>query len=81
LDNTSLTPEAAVYFSAESGRWPESHASAPVRFGPLVAFFGTGYFSGFGALTAEIYPTSIRATACATGMSPSARQKSILQRR
>jgi MFS family permease len=31
--------------------------------GPFVAFFGTGYFSGFGAITAEIYPTSIRATA------------------
>ena len=31
--------------------------------GPFVAFFGTGYFSGFGALTAEVYPTSIRATA------------------
>jgi MFS family permease len=31
--------------------------------GPLVAFFGTGYFSGFGAVTAEIYPTDVRATA------------------
>jgi MFS family permease len=31
--------------------------------GPLVAFFATGYFSGFGAVTAEIYPTNIRATA------------------
>jgi len=31
--------------------------------GPFVAFFGTGYFSGFGAITAEIYPTDIRATA------------------
>src|SRR5262245_18740408 len=31
--------------------------------GPLVAFFGTGCFAGFGAVTAEIYPTSIRATA------------------
>ena len=31
--------------------------------GPFVAFFGTGYFSGFGAITAEVYPTSIRATA------------------
>lgn len=30
---------------------------------PLVAFFGTGYFSGFGPLTAEIYPTAVRATA------------------
>jgi len=28
-----------------------------------VAFFGTGYFTGFGALTAEIYPTAVRATA------------------
>jgi len=31
--------------------------------GPFVAFFGTGYFSGFGALTAELYPTAIRGTA------------------
>jgi MFS family permease len=31
--------------------------------GPFVAFFGTGYFSGFGAITAEIYPTRIRASA------------------
>ncbi len=30
--------------------------------GPLVAFFGTGYFSGFGAVTAEIFPTHSRAT-------------------
>jgi drug/metabolite transporter superfamily protein YnfA len=31
--------------------------------GPFVAFFGTGYYSGFGALTAELYPTSIRGAA------------------
>jgi len=31
--------------------------------GPLVAFAATGYFSGFGAVTAEIYPTAVRATA------------------
>jgi MFS family permease len=31
--------------------------------GPFVAFFGTGFFSGFGAVTAELYPTSIRASA------------------
>jgi MFS family permease len=31
--------------------------------GPFVAFFGTGYYSGFGALTAELYPTTVRATA------------------
>jgi MFS family permease len=36
---------------------------ALLMLGPFVAFFGTGYFSGFGAVIAELYPTSIRATA------------------
>lgn len=31
--------------------------------GPFVAFFGTGYFSGFGAVASELFPTAIRATA------------------
>jgi MFS family permease len=31
--------------------------------GPVTAFFATGYYSGFGAVTAELYPTEIRATA------------------
>lgn len=31
--------------------------------GPLVAFFGTGFFSGFGAIASEIFPTEVRATA------------------
>ncbi|HKV28465.1 MAG TPA: MFS transporter, partial [Candidatus Acidoferrales bacterium] len=31
--------------------------------GPLVAFFGTGFFSGFSAITSELFPTEIRATA------------------
>jgi MFS family permease len=31
--------------------------------GPFLAFFGSGYFSGFGALLAELFPTQIRATA------------------
>lgn len=31
--------------------------------GPFVAFFGTGYYSGFGAVIAELYPTAVRATA------------------
>lgn len=37
----TLTPEAVVYFSTESGRWPESHASPGYRFGPRVALFTT----------------------------------------
>jgi MFS family permease len=28
-----------------------------------VAFFGTGFFSGYSALAAELFPTEIRATA------------------
>ncbi|TAK13718.1 MAG: MFS transporter [Acidobacteria bacterium] len=31
--------------------------------GPITSFFATGYFSGFGAVTAELYPTAVRATA------------------
>jgi MFS family permease len=31
--------------------------------GPLVGFFGQGYFSVFGALLAELFPVAIRATA------------------
>jgi MFS family permease len=31
--------------------------------GPALAFSATGYFSGFGAVTAELYRTAIRATA------------------
>jgi MFS family permease len=31
--------------------------------GPVTAFFATGFFSGFGAVTAELYPTDVRATA------------------
>jgi MFS family permease len=31
--------------------------------GPVATFFGTGFFSGFGTVVAELYPTAIRATA------------------
>ena len=31
--------------------------------GPLVGFFGTGFFSGFSAIASEMFPTEIRATA------------------
>jgi len=38
-------------------------APALLVLGPVVAFFSTGYFSGFGAIIAELYPTTVRATA------------------
>jgi MFS family permease len=31
--------------------------------GPLVGFFGTGYFSGFSAIASELFPTEVRGTA------------------
>ncbi len=38
-------------------------ATALLVIGPFLAFFGTGYFSGFGTITAEIFPTRVRASA------------------
>ena len=54
-----LLSAAALVFIYSVVRTP----TALLLLGPFVAFFGTGYFSGFGAITAEVYPTAIRATA------------------
>jgi len=56
---TYLLTAAVLLFGYVSIRNP----AALLALGPFVAFFATGYFSGFGAVTAEIYPTSIRASA------------------
>lgn len=37
----TLTPEAGVYFSSESGRWPESPSEPSLRLGRFVAFLST----------------------------------------
>jgi hypothetical protein len=37
----TLTPEAAEYFSPESGRWPENHAWPALRMGPNIGFITT----------------------------------------
>jgi hypothetical protein len=37
----TLTPEAAVYFAAARGRWPETEAEPTLRLGTLVAFVTT----------------------------------------
>jgi MFS family permease len=34
--------------------------------GPLLGYFGSGYFSMFGAFIAELFPTAVRATAQGT---------------
>lgn len=42
--------------------WTTDHRVL-LALGPITGFFATGYFSGFGALTADFYPTEVRATA------------------
>jgi MFS family permease len=44
------------------GQWGR-HRTALMLIGPLIGFFGHGYFSVFGAMLAELFPASIRATA------------------
>jgi MFS family permease len=53
-----LTAAALVplYAATRDARWL-------LVLGPALAFFGTGYFSGFGAVSAELFPTHLRATA------------------
>lgn len=40
-----------------------SSAAGLLVLGPLVAFFGTGYYAGFGTITSELFPTAVRGTA------------------
>jgi MFS family permease len=37
--------------------------SALLVIGPLVGFFGTGYFSGFSVISSELFPTQVRGSA------------------
>ncbi len=43
--------------------YAREHPLALLVVGPLLAFFGTGHFTGFGVITAELFPTSFRASA------------------
>jgi MFS family permease len=38
-------------------------AKALLVIGPLVGFFGTGYFSGFAVIASELFPTALRGSA------------------
>ena len=37
--------------------------NALLLIGPLVGFFGTGYFSGFSVIASELFPTALRGSA------------------
>ncbi|MEY4094319.1 MAG: hypothetical protein RLZZ53_1518 [Acidobacteriota bacterium] len=66
-DSLGRRPTYVGYLLIASGLvWYYGFAREPwvlLVLGPFVAFFGTGYFSGFGAVASELFPTSIRATA------------------
>ncbi len=53
---------AAAVLTPVYGLVPSHAGSSALLFalGPAIGFFGTGYFSLFGAMLAEIYPTSLR---------------------
>ena len=40
-----------------------SNPYALLVIGPMVGFFGTGYFSGFSVISSELFPTTLRASA------------------
>ncbi|MFN7937593.1 MAG: MFS transporter [Bryobacteraceae bacterium] len=40
--------------------WPERAEGLLLGLGPLIGFFGTGYFSLFGAMLAELFPAAVR---------------------
>lgn len=54
-----LSSAALVPLYGQAG----GHPTLLLLLGPLIGFFGHGYFSVFGAMLAELYPTGIRATA------------------
>jgi len=54
-----LLAAAALVFAYTKVR----DAWALALLGPVASFFATGHFSGFGLVTAELFPTQLRATA------------------
>ena len=67
-DRFGRRPSAAVFLVAAAALVPlyGGLARTPLALlalGPLLGFFGHGYFSVFGALLAELFPTAVRGTA------------------
>ena len=48
---------------SRAGLWNVTQSDVAPGSGPVLGFFGIGFFSGFAAIASEIFPTEIRATA------------------
>lgn len=65
-DRLGRRPAFALYVAAAAlltplyGIAPRVSPLLLMALGPLIGFFGTGFFSLFGAMLAELYPTAIR---------------------
>jgi MFS family permease len=65
-DRLGRRPAFALYVAAAAlltplyGIAPRISPLLLLALGPLIGFFGTGFFSLFGAMLAELYPTAIR---------------------
>jgi MFS family permease len=55
-----LASAALVPLYGWAPRMPGFQPAWLLALGPLVGFFGSGYFSLFGAMLAELYPTEVR---------------------
>jgi MFS family permease len=66
-DRIGRRPAFLVYFAAAAVSVPIfialKNPTAVFVFGPVMALFGTGFYSGFGPTFAELFPTEIRAFA------------------
>jgi MFS family permease len=66
-DRFGRKPVYIAYLLVAAGLVPlfafVANPSALLVIGPLVGFFGTGYFSGFSVISSELFPASLRGSA------------------
>jgi MFS family permease len=61
-DRIGRRPAFLIYVLAAAVLIPIYGTRPSLALAPLIGWFGSGYFSLFGAMLAELYPTAIRAT-------------------
>jgi MFS family permease len=61
-DRIGRRPAFLIYVLTTAALIPVYGTRPSLALAPLIGWFGSGYFSLFGAMLAELYPTAIRAT-------------------